>query len=65
MATRTDKNMNILTKEQAETLEFKSLTWPYTGIEKPMLEKVVADMKSGNIQHAVVRVAGGLEVWRG
>lgn len=53
------------TRRQAEKAGYKPLT---TGFalpgEQPMLDNVVADLKRGCIDFALIKVDTGVEVWR-
>ena len=57
--------MKTISKRAAETAGYRALTNPYyLPKEREMLEGVLADMRRGNIDHAVVRVNGGGAVYR-
>ena len=42
----------------------RPLTTYFTGNECSMLSNVLCDMMRGKIEHAVVQVSQGVEVWR-
>ena len=57
--------MDIISEHEAKMLGLGRLTTPYRRPrEQRILGNVVEDMRRGNIQHALVRVAYGVEVWR-
>ena len=53
-----------MTPQQAKANGSRPMTNPYRPEEQWMLDNVVADMKRGNIDHCLVEVVGGVEVWR-
>ena len=52
-----------MTVKQAEKKGYSPLTFSYAENERGM-EKVVADMKRGNIDHVIVDEDNGKSVWR-
>jgi nucleoside diphosphate kinase len=57
--------MDIISEREAKMLGLGRLTTHYRlPREQRILGNVVEDMRRGNIQHAVVEVAYGVEVWR-
>lgn len=51
--------------KRAKAAGYKALTSAYQlPREQPLLQNVLADMRRGNISHCVVKVRGGVEVWR-
>ena len=56
--------MNPITTQQAEEQGLRPLSGPYTIGQTWMLENVLADMRRGQIEHAVVTTETGTEVWR-
>lgn len=55
----------VVAKETATDWGLESLTTPYKlPDERWMLENTVSDMRKKRTKHAVVRVNGGVEVWR-
>ena len=57
--------MMTITEREARGLGMGRLTTPYKlPREQWMLTNVVDAMNQGNIQHALVQVAYGIEVWR-
>ena len=53
-----------MTKAQATKQGYSAVTFPFEPGEENMMQKVVADLKRGNITHTIVDVEGGKEVWR-
>jgi hypothetical protein len=56
--------MKSITTTEAEGRNLRPLINPCNAAENWILENVCADMRRGGIDHAVVQVPGGLEVWR-
>jgi len=56
--------MNPLTTQQAQEQGLRPLAGSYTESEGWMIENVLADMRRGQIDHAVVTTENGTEVWR-
>ena len=57
--------MNTILEHQAKQQGLGRLTTPYKlPSEQWMLENAINDMKRGGIKHAIVRVPGGVELWR-
>ncbi len=54
-----------ISEQEASRLGLGRLTTPYVlPREQQMLSNVVADMRRGNINHAIVQVPQGVEIWR-
>ena len=57
--------MTAINKSEAEAAGYRALTNTYKlPAEQEMLDGVLADMRRGNIDHAVVRGNGGVAVYR-
>lgn len=56
--------MNPITSAVAEKKGLRPLAGPYSAKEDWMAENVSRDMRRGGIDHALVEVKGGAEVWR-
>jgi len=57
--------MRTISEEEARGQGLGRLTTPYSlPREQQLLSNAVEDMRRGNIEHAVVRVAHGVEIWR-
>jgi hypothetical protein len=56
--------MKPITTTEAEARGLRPLINPCTEAENWIIENVCADMRRGGIDHALVVVPGGLEVWR-
>ena len=56
--------MKPITTTEAEQRGLRPLINPCRESECWIVENVCSDMRRGGIDHAVVQVPGGLEVWR-
>lgn len=57
--------MTTLESTEAAAQGYESLTYPYSlPTERWMLDNVLKDMDRGNIDHVLVSVSEGMEVWR-
>jgi len=56
--------MKKMTEREAKAKGYTPLTIPYTRSENHLMQKVIGDMKSGNIPHTLVDEEEGVSVWR-
>jgi len=57
--------METITKQQAKAEGYRPLTTAYTlPQEEWMLNNIVADLRHGNINFALVAESTGVEVWK-
>lgn len=57
--------MRTIKTRAARAAGYRALTLSYDlGREKALLEKVLSDMRRGNIDHVLVATNEGLAVWR-
>jgi hypothetical protein len=57
--------VKTISEEEAKRLGLGRLTTPYSlPREQQLLSNAVEDMRRGNIEHAIVEVAHGVEIWR-
>ena len=57
--------MRTITEIEARAAGYRALTSEYrVPDEQWMLDRVLADMRRGNISHALVKEPGGFSVWR-
>ena len=56
--------MKALATAAAEKKGLRPLAGPYSTQEDWMAQNVMCDMRRGGIEHAMVEVKGGFEVWR-
>ena len=49
---------------RAEKLGFKALTSSYQKSEETMMENAMANLRAGGIEHCLVKLPDGLEIWR-
>ena len=54
----------MITKAQAQKRGLRPLSGPYSEREKWMIENICADLRRGDITHAVIKTENSFEVWR-
>ncbi len=55
---------HVITRDEAIALNMGKLTTPYNNSELEMLFNVIQDMRKSSINYGLVKVRGGIEVWR-